>query len=211
MRPKISGGVLIALIVGMIGAQTASAGQRPLHLAKKIGVFPQPLALGEVVTLVPSGNYTLVTPGGYLQCPSQNGGMPTLEDGALLATESATTDAFYDDTERLNGSEPCSTSTGLGDGHLGVHFDELTLNGNGKVEATYLQTFADFAEQTTCEYGAVQAKGRLAIGSAPVPLSISFSGARMKLNEPSAPICPKTAALYATFEAANATPVFASN
>ncbi len=29
MRLKISGGVVIVLIVGMIGAQTASAGQNP--------------------------------------------------------------------------------------------------------------------------------------------------------------------------------------
>ncbi len=211
MRLKISGGVVIVLIVGMIGAQTASAGQKPLHLVSGTGFFAQPLAPGEVVTLVPNGSYTLVTPGGYLQCPSQNGGMPTLEEGALLATESTTTDVFYDETEVLNGSEPCSTSTGLGDGHLGVHFDELVLNGNGKVEVTYLQTFADFANQTTCEYGAVQAKGRLAIGDAPVPLSISFSGPRMKLKQGSSPICPKTAALYGTFEAANAESIFASN
>jgi hypothetical protein len=53
-------------------------------------------------------------------------------------------------------------------------------------------------------YPSVQAKGRLAIGPAPVPLSISFSGPRMKLKEGSSSICPRTAALYGTFEAANA-------
>jgi hypothetical protein len=212
MRLKISGGVLAVLIVAMLGAQTASAAQKPLHLLTGSGPLAQPLALEEVVTFVPSGDYTLETPGGYLQCPSQiTGGTPILEDEELLASETGTSDVFNFESETLRGTNPCSTSTGLGEGNLGVDIEELVLNGNGRVEAPFLQTFASFAGGTTCEYRATRAKGRMAIGSAPVPLSITFSGPRMKLQAHSSPICPRTAALYATFVADDAEPVFASN